>query len=187
MNISSGRPLLDDAPAIHEDDAVGDLAGKAHLVSDDDHGDAGLGQLLHHVEHLADHLRVERRGRLVEQQHLRLHGQRPGDADALLLPAGKLRRIFVDVVLEPDADQKPPGRARPRRPRSGRARATGAERHVAQYGHMRKQVEALEHHADLGARRRACDRGRPRVPSTTMVAAVVLLELVDAADQGRLA
>ena len=102
-----GRPaLLDNAPAIHEDDAVGDLAGKAHLVSHDNHGDAGLCQLLHHVEHLADHLRVESRGRLVEKKHFRLHGERPGDADALLLPSGQLRGIFGDLVLETDADQK---------------------------------------------------------------------------------
>ena len=31
------RALLDDDAAVHEDDAVGDLAGEAHLVGDDDH------------------------------------------------------------------------------------------------------------------------------------------------------
>ena len=30
-----GRALLDDLAAVHEDDAVGDRAGKAHLVGDD--------------------------------------------------------------------------------------------------------------------------------------------------------
>ena len=39
--------------------------------------------------------RVERAERLVEQQHLRLHRQRAGDADALLHAAGDLRRPLV--------------------------------------------------------------------------------------------
>ena len=36
--------------------------------------------------------RVEGRGRLVADQQPRLVDQRPGDGDALLLPAGQLRR-----------------------------------------------------------------------------------------------
>src|SRR5215470_18103508 len=32
---------------------------------------------------------IERRGRLVHQQHLRLHRQGPGNAEALLLPTGE--------------------------------------------------------------------------------------------------
>ena len=138
-------------------------------MGDDDHGDAGPGQLLHHVEHLADHLGVERRGRLVEQQHLRLHGERPGDADALLLAAGELAGIFVDLVLEPDARQQ---LARPL-VRVGPGQAAHPhrrQRDVAQHGHVRKEVEALEHHADLGADRGAGRRlRRPSMPSTTMV------------------
>ena len=42
--------------------------------------------------------RVERAERLVEQQHLRLHGERPGDADALLHAAGDLGRPLVPGV-----------------------------------------------------------------------------------------
>ena len=49
----------------------------------------------HDVEHLVDHLRVERRRRLVEQHADRVHRQRPGDRDALLLAAGELARKLV--------------------------------------------------------------------------------------------
>src|SRR3546814_2751202 len=62
--------LLDDLAAIHEDHPVGDLAGEAHLVSDAKHGHAALGEVHHDVEHLGDHLWIERRGRLVEQHDL---------------------------------------------------------------------------------------------------------------------
>ncbi len=61
--------------------------------------------------------------------------------------------------------------------------SSGAERNVSQNRHVRKKVEALEYHADF-------DLGR--APATTVnlnavdedVAAIVLLKLVDAADQG---
>ena len=49
-----------------------------------------LGQVLHDGEHLADHFGVQGRGRLVEEQHLRVHGQGAGDGHALLLAAGEL-------------------------------------------------------------------------------------------------
>ena len=90
------------------------------------------------------------------------------------------------MILEPDTGQKPlrallrfrPGQA---------AHADGTERNVAENGHMRKEVEALEHHAHLGL---STARLRPRPTSDPVdddLTAVVLLELVDAADQGRLA
>ncbi len=41
-------------------------------------------------EHLRGGLRVERAGRLVGEQDVRVGRQRAGDADALLLPAGEL-------------------------------------------------------------------------------------------------
>jgi hypothetical protein len=49
------------------------------------------GQVADDVQHLADQLGVEGGGRLVEQQHLGLERQRPGDGDALLLAAGQAR------------------------------------------------------------------------------------------------
>ena len=103
---SDGRPAFDHDALVHEDHLVADLAGEAELVGDHHHGHPGLGQGLHDVEHLADELRVERRGRLVEEHELGLHGQRPGDGDPLLLPAGELLRVGVPAVAEPDAVQQ---------------------------------------------------------------------------------
>ena len=51
-------------------------------------------------------LRIERRGRLVAEQQFRVIGQRPGDADALLLPAGELRRVLVAVFGQLDEIQQ---------------------------------------------------------------------------------
>ena len=44
--------------------------------------------------------RVERRARLVEQEHLGLDGQGPADAQALLLAAGELDRRSAQAVLD---------------------------------------------------------------------------------------
>ena len=51
---------------------------------------------------LGAHPRVERAERLVEQQHLGLDRERPGERHALALAAGELRRIAVDQPLELD-------------------------------------------------------------------------------------
>src|SRR5580704_17065396 len=52
------RALLDDAALVDEDDAVGDLAGEADFMGDDDHRHAGFGQPTDHRENLADQLGV---------------------------------------------------------------------------------------------------------------------------------
>src|SRR5664279_5980407 len=90
-----GRGVLDDLAVRHEQHPVAGLAGKAHFVGDDEHGHALVGQRRHDVEDLVDHFRVQRAGRFVEQHHLGLHGQRPGNGHPLLLAAGQLGRQLV--------------------------------------------------------------------------------------------
>ena len=52
--------------------------------------------------HLAAGAGVERGERLVEQQQARLGGERPGEGDALRLPARQGARAVAGVVGEPD-------------------------------------------------------------------------------------
>ena len=107
-------------------------------------------QVLDDVEHLADQLRVERRGRLVEEQHFGAHGERPGDGDALLLPAGQLPRVGSAL----SAARR--GRAA-RGPRldlacaGGPAAETGASTMFSSDGQVREEVEVLEDEPDPGA------------------------------------
>jgi hypothetical protein len=61
-----GRSLLDDHTVFHEDNPVGNFAGKAHFVRDHQHGHTLFGQLLHDGEHFADQLGVEGGGGLVK-------------------------------------------------------------------------------------------------------------------------
>ena len=92
--------LLYDAAMVDEDDPVGYRAGKSHLVSDHHHGTTFFRQLAHHFEHLTHQLGIQRRGGLVEEHGFRVHRQRPGDGDALLLAAGELVGIRVGLLAQ---------------------------------------------------------------------------------------
>ena len=119
-------------------------------MRDDDHGHAGVRQLLHNIEHFADHLGVERARRLVKEHDLRVHGERTHDGDALLLAAGECGRIAVAPVGQADAGKELVRLCIRLRLRH-ELRLHGRERDILAHGHVRKQVEVLEHHAHLAA------------------------------------
>ena len=92
------RAVFVDIAVVHEEDSGRYVAGELHLVGDDEHGHALLGQLADDAEHLAHHRRVEGRRGFVEEDDVGLHGQGAGDGHALLLTAGKTRRIYVGLL-----------------------------------------------------------------------------------------
>ena len=149
------------------------------------------------LEHLADEFRVEGGGRLVEQHQLGPHRQCPGNGYPLLLSAGELSGVGVGASAESDPLQQLPGLF-------GGLLAIyalylgRALDDVAERGHVRKEVEPLEDHADLGAL--AGDlafpefvqrvAGRPvtdELAVDVQAARVNLFEVVDAPQKGRLA
>ena len=71
---------------------------------------------------------IERRGRLVHQQHVGIGRQRPGDAQPLLLPAGQLQRRLVQPVLDFVPQRRPPQRLSRRFRRSAACPRTPATR-----------------------------------------------------------
>src|SRR5260370_41801941 len=81
------RPVLHNDAAVGKIDMVGNLAGKAHFVGDDDAGHALLGEFPDGDQHLFYGLRVERRRHFVEQHGCGLHGKAARNGDALLLAA----------------------------------------------------------------------------------------------------
>ncbi len=183
------RAFLDYHAGVHHRHAVADAADHVHLVGDQHDGQAqfavDLGQQL---QHLAGGLRVEGAGGLVAQQDLRPGAQRPGDADALLLPAGELRRVLVGVLLQADAGQQlgDPGVD------LGAAQLAGqAQRHgdIVGDGLRRQQVEVLEDHPDLLAEAaQALGIEGGDVDAVDLDApAGGLLQAVDQAQQGALA
>lgn len=61
-------PLLDNHAVVHENDPVGNVSGKRHLMRHDDHGHFLLGKRPDHAQHLARELGVQRGSRLVEAE-----------------------------------------------------------------------------------------------------------------------
>ena len=97
--------FLDHDTVFHKDGAGRDVAGKAHLVGDDQHGHALLCQLPHDGQHLAGQFRVEGAGGLVEIDDLGAGGKSAGDGHALLLTARQLTGVVVGTVGEADLFQ----------------------------------------------------------------------------------
>ena len=96
----------------------------------------------HDVEHLADHLGIERGGRLVVEHQRGLHGERAGDGDALLLPAGQ----FVGIGSRPSPGCGPCAaarrRCRERRPGACRAPSSGRQHDVLDGGEVLRTVRS---------------------------------------------
>ena len=90
---------FDDPPGLQEADGVADLADHAHLVGDDDDGDAqAVAHVADEIEDGAGGVRVQCAGGLVAQEDGGLVGQGAGDADPLLLAARELGGVGGSAV-----------------------------------------------------------------------------------------
>ena len=95
------RPDLLDPPLVHHHDPVGHLQRLLLVVGDEDAGDVDLVvQPAQPAAQFRPHLGIQGAERLVQQQHLRLHRQRPGQRHPLPLPAGELRRVAVGQCFQ---------------------------------------------------------------------------------------
>ena len=125
---------------------------------------------------------------LVEQQDVGLHRQRPDDRHPLLLaarqPVGESSRLSA----RPNRVEQL-GRLRPRPPpASVLSTLRGAERHVVEHGHVREQVERLEHDPDPPPDPVDVDAlGGDLLALDDDPAGIDRLEQVDAAQERRLA
>ena len=89
-----GRADLDELAEVHDADRVGQVLDDGEVVRDDD-----VGQLVHPLQlaHQVEDLRLDRdvecRDGLVGDDQLRVQRERPGQPDALALPARELVRV----------------------------------------------------------------------------------------------
>ncbi len=142
--------VLDHQPVVQDDHPIGQGDRVEHVVRDQDGGRAGAPYLLaEQLAQLGCGAHVQLRERLVEQQHRRLRGQRPGERDPLPLPAGQRTGSAVRQVPEPHGRQPPvrrtpsPGRTHPGRPRP--------ERHVLPRAQVREHQRVLAEQPDRPA------------------------------------
>jgi len=124
-------------------------------VGDHHHRVAELGVNFHDaVLQVRPGQRIERPERLVQQQHLGLHGRRPGDTHPLFHAAGNRGRAFVFGVGHVDEGEVG---HHPLAPFLGRALAGENLVHrqddVSVNGQPRQQGVVLEHHGPVRSRR----------------------------------
>ena len=116
----------------------------------DDHGHALFCDFTHDIQDFMHHFRVECRGRFIEEECFRLHRERAGDSDTLLLPTGELRRLVVCLVFHPDFFEELHTAV------IGFLLGDLSDLHRREHQilndtHMRKKVESLKDHADFRA------------------------------------
>ena len=85
-----GRLAVGDQPAVQQGRQLEALRGRLHVVRAHEHGDAPPAQAVEEREQGLARAHVHAREGLVQQQHVRLLGERPGEEHALLLAAGEL-------------------------------------------------------------------------------------------------
>ena len=89
-----GRSGLDEAPEIHHAHVSRDLAHHREVVRDEDIAECELAlQVGKQIEDLRLNRHIERRDRLVADDHPRSGGERAGNRQALALPAREFMRI----------------------------------------------------------------------------------------------
>ena len=147
--------LADDLAEPDDGDAVRDLAHLAQLVGDEHDGGAGCLELAHDLHQLVGLLRGEHRGRLVEDEHLRVAGQRLDDLDPLLHADRQVvdERVGVDVEPEPRRDLPHLRASGVDVEHTGEPGLLMAEHDVLGDGEDGDEHEVLVHHADAGGHR----------------------------------
>ena len=135
----------------------------------------------HRVLQVRARQRIERAERLVEQQHLRLHGQRAGDADALLHAARDLRRPLVLGVRHLHEVEIVHGPVMALGAATWcREHLVDREAHVVVDGEPRQQAVVLEHDGAVRARARCTSRfSSSTPPRVACVRPATMLSSVD--------
>ena len=123
-----------------------------------------------------DH-RVDRGERLVHQHHRRIGGQRPGDADPLLLPAGKLGRVpLAHRRVQADPGEQFAGGGPGLPPALALQDRDGGD--VVQHRAVREQAGVLDDVADArgaGSARRCCVVSLPSISTAPPVGSIIRL------------
>ena len=80
--------FLHNLSKIHHDDAIRNIAHNPQVMGDEEHRKPeALLQIRKQIDDLSLNRHIQRRDRLVRDQHLRIHNKSTGDADPLALPA----------------------------------------------------------------------------------------------------
>ena len=177
---------LDHLAVLHNGYAVADLLDDRHFMGDDNDRDAeGFVQVLEQLQNRLGGLRIECRGSLVAEQHIRVVGQCASDCYTLFLTAGQLLGVRLRLITDADQIKQPLYFFRDLL--FGKAAAAQRIRYVVGYGARGHQVEVLEDHANLlaGLPQFLCRERQHILTIYDHLAGGRPLEQIDAAHQRR--
>ena len=117
-DLASGS-FLDDAAEVHHADAIGEARGRREVVSDHEHRETLIAELVEDPENSGPDRDVEHRDGLVRHEQVRPEDEARGDRDTLPLAPRELVREPVREEL--GRARGPPARARGRPPRAARS------------------------------------------------------------------
>ena len=105
-----GQPFGDLLAVVEHGDVLGDAHDDAHVVLDEQNGDAQLiAQPANELGRLRGLARVHARGRLVEQEQLGFTGQRAGNLQPALIAVGQVARQCIALAAQAHEVQQIPG------------------------------------------------------------------------------
>jgi hypothetical protein len=182
---------FDDGTAMEEGDAVRYIPGELHVVGDEEHGEAVIGEATEDVTDLLAEFGVEGGGGFVEEERARFHGEGAGDGDALLLSAGELGGTVMGAIGEANPGEEFEGLGFDLAARAAED-MDGCFEDVFEGGEVREEVELLEDHPGAEAQLTLsfAVNGLGGVDGDVVngdAAGVRGLELVEAAEEGGLA
>ena len=97
--------MFDHLAAIEHQHTLGDGADDAEIVGDEQGGQpAFIAQFPEQQQNLRSHGNIQRGHRLIGHQHRGIGRQRPGNANALALAAGKFMRQTGEEMIRRQAD-----------------------------------------------------------------------------------
>ena len=155
-------PMIDDLAAVEHEDLVA-VDQRRQTVRDDHHRAAVRHALQIGVDQRLA-LRIERRGRLVEDHQLGIDDQRAGDGQPLALAAGQVGRAFLDpglVALRQALDELL-GAGEPGRPHRVLEAEAGTPGEDVVLDGAAEQEVVLQHHAEALAQMAQVDLAQIR-------------------------
>ena len=137
--------VIHDLAVKQTDDACGILRSQIRIMRDHDDQPV-FRDLLEQVHDLHAGGAVQRAGRFIRKQDLRIIHQRTGNGYTLHLPAAHLVGLFVDLIFQSHLFQRLDGTAAALFP--GYAGKRQGQLHIGQHILMRDQIVALEDETD---------------------------------------
>ena len=140
-----GIGVIDDMSVLQSDNSCRILFRQFRVMRNHDNQSVGS-HFLQKVHDLHTCIRIQRTGRFIRQQNIRIIHQGTGNGNSLHLSARHLCRFFMHLITEPDFAQ---GILRPSSALTAGYTADGQRQfHIGQNRLVRDQIVALEHKTD---------------------------------------